>query len=65
MKNKPDPFSTPQTEGHPEPFPEVTTMPKGWDTSELVAPQSMTFASIQSAAPLELDLRAALEDRLA
>jgi hypothetical protein len=65
MKNRPDPSTTPQTEGHPEPFPEVTTMPKGWDLSEMIAPQTMTFESIQSAIPLELDRNSAVEDRLA
>ncbi len=65
MKNRPDPSNVPQTEGHPEPFPEVTTLPKRWDLSELVAPQAVTFASIQNAIPLELDPRAAFDDRLA
>jgi hypothetical protein len=65
MKNHPDPMNTPQTEGHPEPFPEVTTMPKGWDLSEMVSPNPLTFESIQSALPLELDTRAAVDDRLA
>jgi hypothetical protein len=65
MKNRPDPSNTPQTEGHPEPFPDVTTMPKGWDLSELITPQSVTFESIQNAIPLELDTRSAAEDRLA
>jgi hypothetical protein len=65
MKNRPDPCNVPQTEGHPEPFPEVTTMPKGWDLSELIAPQAVTFESIQNAMPLELDTRATGEDRLA
>jgi hypothetical protein len=65
MKNRSDPYNVPQIEGHPEPFPEVTTMPKGWDLSELVAPQAVTFESIQNAIPLELDSRAAAEDRLA
>jgi hypothetical protein len=65
MKKHPDPFSAPQNEGHPEPFPEDTTLPKGWDMSELVGPQTVTFASIQSALPLELDMRSAVEDRLA
>ena len=65
MKNRPDPSNVPQTEGHPEPFPEVTTMPKGWDVSGLVMPQAVTFESIQNAIPLELDTRAAVDDRLA
>ncbi len=64
MKN-PDPSSVPQTEGHPESFPDVKTMPKGWDLSEMVTPPAITFESLQDAIPLELPRRAGVEDRLA
>ena len=65
MKSRRDPASTPQIEGHPEPFPEVSTMPKGWDLSELVAPQDMTFESIQNTILLELDTCPSDRNRLA
>jgi hypothetical protein len=65
MKNRPDPSNVPQTEAHPEPFPEVTTLPKGWDLSGIIAPQPETFESIQNAIPLELDTRDSVDDRLA
>ena len=65
MKNRFDPSNIPQTEGHPDPFPEDTTMPKGWDLSELVAPQGVTFESIQNTIPLEVDTRTADLNRLA
>ncbi len=63
MKN-PNPSNVPQTEGHPDPFPEVTTMPKGWDLSEMVTPPVEVVLQAQSI-PLELDLRTAVDDRLA
>jgi hypothetical protein len=37
MKSIPDPSKVPQVEGHPDSFPEVNTMPKGWDMSALVS----------------------------
>lgn len=36
MKNVPSSDPKPQCEGHPEGFPDVTTMPKGWDLSGLM-----------------------------
>jgi hypothetical protein len=37
MKTRPNPKEIPQTEGHPEPFPKVNTIPSGWDLTDLLA----------------------------
>jgi hypothetical protein len=65
MKSRRDPASTPQTEGHPDPFPEVSTMPKGWDLSELQSVQPTAVETLQNSIPLILDSRAPVEDYLA
>ena len=65
MKPRPDHTQVPQTEGHPEDFPEVTTMPKGWDTSELVAPQSANSDGEATPIALSMDIRNTVEDSLA
>ncbi len=36
MKHRPTHKDLPQTEGHPEPFPKVNTIPDGWDLSDLL-----------------------------
>ena len=67
MKNRPDPESFPQTEGHPEAFPKVTTLPIGWDLSGSTSPQAASAESMQNAIPLKLDLdtRAGVDNTLA
>ena len=67
MKNHPDPTSIPQTEGHPEAFPKVTTLPTGWDLSGSTVPQATSAEIPQNAIPLNLDVdaRAAVGDSLA
>jgi hypothetical protein len=64
MKSRRDPANVPQTEGHPEPFPEVSTLPKGWDLSELQPVQPSALEILQSSIPLELDSRVSVEDYL-
>lgn len=64
MKTQADPTNIPQTEGHPEPFPEVTTMPKGWDLSELSVPQSQLMQPAQQAITIRLDAGMVVEDNL-
>jgi len=66
MKSRPDPSSVPQTEGHPEAFPDVTTLPKGWDMSGLSANQTTPAeTSVEARISLRLDVTAAVEDGLA
>jgi hypothetical protein len=65
MKTYADPSKVPQTEGHPEPFPDVTTMPKGWDLSEILAPQASGMAPANDSFEIRLDARMAVEDDLA
>jgi hypothetical protein len=65
MKSRRDPASTPQTEGHPDPFPEVSTMPKGWDLSEMHTVPPSVVEIYQNSIPLSLDSSAAIEDYLA
>ena len=65
MKSRRDPASTPQTEGHPDPFPEVSTMPKGWDLSELQSVQPTTVEIYQNSIPLSFDSVESVEDYLA
>ena len=64
MKSQPDPKNYPQKEGHPEPFPKVTTMPSGWDLSELVNSPTVSEETGQNALPLELDSQSVVEDLL-
>ncbi len=72
MKSRPDPSRVPQTEGHPEPFPEVTTLPKGWDLSGLAADHATAMdektgivGPFENAIRLKLDSSAVVEDGLA
>ncbi len=65
MKTYNDPSNVPQTEGHPEAFPDVTTMPKGWDLSEILAPQSSGMAPVNDGIEIRLDARMTVEDDLA
>jgi hypothetical protein len=64
MKSRRDPTSVPQTEGHPEPFPEVSTMPKGWDLSELQNAQPSAVETSQNSIPLTVDSQTSVEDYL-
>jgi hypothetical protein len=64
MKPVTDPKRIPQTEGHPEPFPEVTTLPKGWDLSELQPSQAFASESKLPSVPIQLDTRAVVQDDL-
>ena len=65
MKSRRDPASTPQIEGHPEPFPEVSTMPKVWDLSEMHCVPPSALETYQNSIPLSLDSPASIEDYLA
>jgi len=64
MKSQPDPKDYPQKEALPEAFPKVTTMPSGWDLSELVCSPSISMETLQNAIPLELDSQSVVEDPL-
>ena len=65
MKNRPDHTQVPQTEALPEGFPDVTTMPKGWDTSELVAPQPSVTDGEATPIALSMDMRKTVNQSLA
>jgi hypothetical protein len=64
MRRHPNPKDYPQKEGHPEPFPEVTTMPKGWDLTGLVSRPSISLEGLQDAIALELDNPSVVQDTL-
>ena len=65
MKTHNDPSRIPQTEGHPEAFPDVTTMPKGWDLSEMATERSLPVEAIEEIINFDMDARMAFEDDMA
>ena len=64
MKTHADPHKIPQTEGHPEPFPKVTTMPDAWDLSELKDPQQSPRDTLPQTFPIRLDAGITVKDNL-